>query len=180
MEIKELNSETVNAWFDFFDNRAFLDHEEWKGCYCTAFYYPKPEEYKNVSNKRREYANWLIETKRMCGYLAFEEGSVIGWVNTNNKECFPRLKSITNFEEKVLSIVCFNIEKEKRGNGIANKLLERVIEDAPIQGYKIIESYPKKRAQSEYGKWNGPYEMYKKNGFEEYEIGKVKVLRRYL
>jgi len=180
MLIKELNLDTMSDWFDFFDNRAFIDHEEWNGCYCTAFYYPKPREYENQSDRRKDYAKWLIETGRMKGYLAYEDGNVVGWVNTNEKQKYPRLDDINDASEKVLSIVCFIIQKEYRRKGIAKQLLSRIVEDAIERGYLVIEAYPKKRSKSEYGIWNGPYEMYKKSGFVDYKIGKVSVVRKYL
>jgi GNAT superfamily N-acetyltransferase len=178
--IKELSCELINDWFDFFENRAFADHEEWRGCYCTAFYYPKPEEYLSTSNRRKDYAQWLIETGRMCGYIAYDNGKVVGWVNVNDRAKYPRLTNINDNKEKVLSIVCFLVEKEHRGKGIAQKLLNRVIKDAKEKGYLIIEAYPKKKAKSEYGSWNGPYEMYKKSGFSEFEIEKNEVVRKLL
>lgn len=180
MEIKELKCELLHDWFDFFDNRAFTDHEEWKGCYCTAFYYPKPEEYSNQSNRRKDYARWLIETGRMRGYMAYENGNVVGWVNANDRAQYPRLRGIHDATETVLSIVCFIVEKEQRGKGIAQKLLNRVVEDAKEKGYSVIEAYPKKGAKSEYGRWNGPFEMYIRTGFSEFEIEKNKVVRLYL
>lgn len=180
MVIKELQPELLNDWLDFFENRAFADHDEWRGCYCTAFYYPKPEEYSSERNRRKDYAIWLIETGRMCGYMAYENGEVVGWVNSNNKSKYPRLESIYDGKEKILSIVCFLVEKEHRGKGIAQKLLNRIIGDAKEKGYSIIEAYPKKGAKSEYGRWNGPFEMYMKSGFSEYEIGKDKVVRKYI
>jgi GNAT superfamily N-acetyltransferase len=178
MVIKELTTSQINDWFDFFDNRAFADHEDWSGCYCTAFYSPRPEEYISPNKKRRDYAKWLIENGRMKGYLAYENGKIIGWVNCNDKSQFPRLNEINLMNDKVLSIVCFIVEKEHRRKGIAQKLLNRIIKDANDKGFSIIEAYPKKKATSEYGTWNGPYEMYIKNGFEDFKIEKSYVVRR--
>ena len=180
MLIRELNLETMPDWFDFFDNRAFLDHEEWNGCYCTAFYYPKSKEYVKQSDRRKDYAKWLIETGRMKGYLAYADEKVVGWVNTNEKNNYPRLKDIYNGSEKVLSIVCFIVQKEYRRKGIARQLLGKIVEDAKERDYLVIEAYPKKRSKSEYGIWNGPYEMYIKSGFEDYKIDKVNVVRKYI
>ena len=180
MIIKELRFELLDDWLDFFENRAFKDHDEWRGCYFTAFYYPKPEEFLCKSNRRKDYATWLIETGRMCGYMAYENNKVVGWVNSNDKSKYPRLDSIQEEREKILSIACFIVEKEHRGKGIAKKLLNKIIEDAKEKGYAIIEAYPKKGAKSEYGRWNGPFEMYMKSGFSEYEIGKNKVVRKYI
>ena len=175
--IKELTTDTINDWFDYFDNRAFEDNEEWRGCYCTAFYYPKPVEYISTSNRRREYAKWLIETGRMHGYMAYEDNKVVGWVNANDKAKYPRLNNIYDKNEKVLSIVCFLIEKEYRGKGIAKSLLVSIINAAKDKGFSIVEAYPKKKSKSEYGRWNGPYDMYIKYGFTEYEISNNKVVR---
>jgi hypothetical protein len=61
MVIKELSFELVNDWLDFFENRAFEDHEEWRGCYCTAFYYPKPEEYTSQITEGRIMPNGLLK-----------------------------------------------------------------------------------------------------------------------
>jgi ribosomal protein S18 acetylase RimI-like enzyme len=139
----------MSDWFDFFDNRAFIDNKEWKGCYCTAFYYPKPKEYVNPSDKRKDYAKWLIENGRMKGYLAYTDDKVVGWVNANEKKNYPRLDDIYDASEKVLSIVCFIVQKEYRRKGIAKQLLNRIVEDAKERGYLVIEAYPKKRSKSE-------------------------------
>ena len=63
---------------------------------------------------------------------------------------------------------------------MAKKLLNRIMEDAKAKGYSVIEAYPKRGAKSEYGQWNGPFEMYKKSGFIEYEIEKNKTVRKYI
>ena len=178
MVIKELRSELLQDWKEFFDCRAFEDHQEWRGCYCTAFYYPKPAEYLSASSKRIDYAKWLIETGRMCGYLAYDGDKVVGWVNANDRAKYPRLRHLVDGEESVLSIVCFIVQKEQRGKGIAKMLLDKIMQDAKGKGYSVIEAYPKKGAKSEYGRWNGPFEMYQKAGFTEHEIQKDKVVRK--
>lgn len=180
MVIKELRSELMADWFDFFDHRAFADHEEWNGCYCTAFFRPRPPEYSSPSRKRRDYARWLIETGRMKGYLAYEHGKVVAWVNTNSKTQFPRLAPLEDGAQDVLSIACFIVQKEYRGKGIAQKLLDRIIKDAKERGIRTIEAYPARRPKDEYGAWNGPYAMYERNGFADHRIDKTSVVRRAL
>jgi GNAT superfamily N-acetyltransferase len=178
MDIKALEKGLIDDWFDFFDNRGFADHAEWNTCYCTAFYYPRLAEYPGEGKKKRDYARWLIETGRMRGYMAYEDGQVVGWVNANDKKQFPRLAEICADGEKVLSVVCFLIEREHRGKGIAQALLDRIIEDAKDSAYMAIEAYPKKRATSEFGTWNGPYEMYIKSGFKDCRIGTTNAVRK--
>jgi len=180
MVIKELRSDLMADWFEFFDHRAFADHEEWNGCYCTAFFRPRPPEYSSPSKKRRDYAAWLIETGRMRGYMAYESGKVVGWVNVNHKGQFPRLSGLVAGDEEVLAITCFIVQKDFRGKGIAQKLLDRIIKDAKARGIGTIEAYPKKRSKTEFGNWNGPYSLYEKNGFGDFRIGTTSVVRRAL
>jgi ribosomal protein S18 acetylase RimI-like enzyme len=180
MTIKELKIELMDDWFEFFETRAFEDHAEWRGCYCTAFFYPKPAEYSDPGKRRKDYARWLIETGRMAGYMAYEKGKVIGWVNANDKAMFTRLAGMKGESGKILSIVCFLVEKAHRGKGIASKLLERILKDAEARGFSAIEAYPKKRARSEFGTWNGPFGMYERRGFIEQGSGDGKVVRKRL
>jgi len=180
MTVRALSDELLDDWLDFFENRAFEDNDEWRGCYLTACFYPKPEEYRNQSKRRKDYAIWLVKTGRMGGYMAYEEGKVVGWVNSNNRDQFPRFRGADRSDEAVLSIVCFIVEKPYRGRGIAKSMLASIVEDAKGKGYSVIEAYPKRGAKSEYGRWNGPFEMYKSAGFVEHERDKMKVVRKYL
>ena len=180
MFITKMKPEHSGDWFDFFDNRAFADHEDWKGCYCTGPFFPRVKEYENMSRKRKDYAKWLMEKGIMKGYLAYENGKVVGWCNVNDKSAFSKLNNIQTDEENVISITCFIIQKEYRGKGIAQKILDKVIEDARENNTKIIEAYPKKNSKTEFGKFHGPYSMYEKNGFKFEKVRDFDVARRYL
>ncbi|HET7839093.1 MAG TPA: GNAT family N-acetyltransferase [Rectinemataceae bacterium] len=180
MIIKAMRRESASDWFEFFDNRAFADHEDWKGCYCTGFFMPRLEAYPGRAIKRKDYAAWLIEHELMKGYLGYENGRVVAWCNVNRKSAFPKLKEINEGGEEVLSIACFLVEKPYRRRGIAQKLLSRIIKDAKQEGIAIIEAYPRPRAQTEYGKYRGPFSMYEKNGFKVERVMGMDVMRRHL
>lgn len=180
MIIKVLRRENAPDWFDFFDTRAFADHPDWKGCYCTGFFMPRLAEYEGASAKRRDYAAWLIGEGRMKGYMAYENGKVIAWCNVNAKAAFPKLGAAEEADPKVLSIACFTVQKEYRRRGIAQKLLDRVIKDAKKEGVAVVEAYPRKAARTEYGNYHGSWEMYAKNGFLPEKLQTGEVMRRYL
>jgi GNAT superfamily N-acetyltransferase len=180
MIIKEMKPEHASDWFDFFDNKAFADHEEWKGCYCTGPFTPRIKDYENTSRKRREYATWLVENRIMRGYLAYEDGRVVGWCNVNDKSVFTKYNNLQTDEENVISITCFVIQKEYRGRGIAQKILDKIIEDAKMNHKKIIEAYPRPKSRTEFGNFHGPYSMYEKNGFILEKVREVEVARLYL
>ena len=180
MIIKAMKDENVSDWFDFFDNRAFADHPDWKGCYCTGPFTPRLKEYASKSPVRKEYAKWLIENDRMQGYLVYENGKVVGWCNVNMKPALPKYNDFSKESENIISIACFMVQKEYRRKGIAQKLLRRIIKDAREKGIRVIEAYPRVKAQTEYGNFHGPYSMYEKNGFIVERINGVDVVRKYL
>jgi GNAT superfamily N-acetyltransferase len=181
MEISKLSGENISGWLDFFDNRAFSDHQEWKTCYCTYYFQPKPENYAKERPKKRDYAIWLIHNGFMQGYMAYEDTKVIGWCNANRKDRFTRLmEEKQDREEKIKSIVCFLVEKQYRNKGVATALLKQVIDDARKEGFAIIEAYPNKESKSEYRNYHGAYEMYMSHGFIENNDKDALVVRKYL
>jgi GNAT superfamily N-acetyltransferase len=180
MIIKAMKYENASDWFDFFDSRAFADHQDWKGCYCTGPFTPRLKEYDSKNPIRKEYAKWLIENDMMKGYLAYENGKVIGWCNVNMKSALPKYDDGSEESANVISIACFMVQKEYRRKGIAQKLLNRIIKDAQEEGIRIIEAYPRIKAQTEYGNFHGAYSMYEKNGFKSEHIDGIDVVRRYL
>lgn len=166
MRIIKLSRRNVDAWLDFFDNRAFSDHNAWKGCYCTYYYYPKFEVGKNVGRSRREYAKWLIENNKMTGYLVYEKGKVIGWCNAGPKQNYSKLNRANQLHKGTKSIVCFILEARYRGQGIAKKILRRIIKDSKQDGTEKLEAYPNIRAKNQFGHYHGPIDMYLKEGFK--------------
>ena len=180
MIIKAMKDESALDWFDFFDNRAFADHQDWKGCYCTGPFLPRLKGYTNKSPIRKEYAKWLIENSMMKGYLAYDNGKVVGWCNVNMKSVFPKYNDASEESTNVISIACFMVQKEYRRKGIAQNLLTRIIKDAKKEGIRIIEAYPRINAKTEYGNFHGPFSLFEKNGFISEKINDVDVVRKYL
>jgi GNAT superfamily N-acetyltransferase len=173
MRIIKLSSKNSAAWLDFFDTQAFKDHEEWKGCYCTFYFYPKIKG--SIGKTKREYAQWLIEKGYMQGYVVYENKKVIGWCNVGDKWAYSRLTNGLGVkEEGVKSIVCFVIQKEYRRQGIARKIVKRIIKDSKEDGTKVIEAYPSNTAENEYSHYHGPEKLYKEEGFKEEKEGNGK------
>ena len=84
-------------------------------------------------------------------------------------------------DEKVKSVVCFEIAPEYRGRGLATALLQRVCEDALQDGYEYVEAYPAIREKKEELDFTGPVRLYEKLGFTRFEQrGKMLVMRKKL
>lgn len=88
--------------------------------------------------------------------------------NTNTKSecgnCISWLSFMQSVESddpglKVKSIFCYVIAPEMQRKGIATKLLERVCMDAQMDGFDVVESYPKKEFVSVARDFMGPSSM---------------------
>lgn len=109
----------------------------------------------------------------MNGFLAYKNGSPIGWCNTNLKEKYPLLikdKDINYpYEGKIASIVCFIIAPEYRKQGIARKLLRFAIDYYSSNEFNFIEAYPRRNVKSDASNYKGPLSMYESEGFSIYK-----------
>lgn len=179
IKIKKLSSELINDWLYYFDNTAFSDNGEWKGCYCMCYHWNEELQKKKSWNcsesdaqYNRECAINYISKGLMQGYLAYYDKNVIGWCNTNDKSAYDNVNFALPMEEsekskKVKSIVCFCIAPEYRDKGVATELLERICSDAKNEGYDYVESYPFIHDANK--SYHGPQSMYEKNGFIEHK-----------
>lgn len=99
----------------------------------------------------------------MQGYLAYEGDKVVGWMAANS---FKNFVALPPGPENVAAIICFVVEKEHQGKGVATRLLDYALEDLPNQGYVAVNSAP--LASGEFHEWGyrGPRSMFEKAGFE--------------
>ena len=168
-EIKKLTIDLLDDWLAYFDNVAFADNDEWVGCYCMCYHWNETlasqqqwDCSKTGAAYNRERAIEFIKQGHMQGYLAYRDGTVVGWCNANDKQAYHSVHMDFSSKDKVKSIVCFCISPNFRGKGIASKLLDRVCADAAEDGYEYIEAYPFVKDEYTY---HGTKSMYEKNGF---------------
>jgi ribosomal protein S18 acetylase RimI-like enzyme len=165
IELKRLSTETLHDFLNYFDHRAFLNDEDWAGCYCQAYLHPPetPEEEVFGEGKARQVACDKVSDGSMDGYLAYSEGAVIGWMAAGSSLLF---KALPDADDKVARILCFNIDPDRRQQGIANRLLDLVIEDLRQRGFAAVEAAPRDEPMSEKG-FQGSIKMYEDRGFEK-------------
>lgn len=174
--VRRLTSELLDDWLSFFDRDAFSDNDEWCGCYCMCYHWDSELAKKRAweCDKRRAKFNRkqainLIKTGGMQGYLAYVQGKVVGWCNSNDKKAYNNVnfnfaEEVPDNGEKIKSIVCFSVAPKYRGYGVATALLNYVCKDAKADGFDLVEAYP--FAHNENHAYHGPLSMYKKNGFK--------------
>ena len=171
-EIYALSEDKIDDFIYFFDELAFSDDDEWKGCYCV-FYHVSDDSSEKID--RKKMAIELIKQKKLNGYLAYCDGKVIGWCNTSDKKSYPRIVNDKTLWDKnddnkrIKSIVCFTIALSMRSKGVATKLLERICAGTKSENYDYIESYPRKDVKEFSRNYKGTVGMYKKLGFDLYK-----------
>jgi ribosomal protein S18 acetylase RimI-like enzyme len=180
-DLKRLSVDTLDDFLDYFDHRAFVDNAEWSGCYCQ-FYLGTPDEDIPLDQKKeqnRALACSRVETGEMDGYLLYSGDKVIAWCAAGNSMLYLDFPDAT---DKLARILCFNVEPNLRGQGIATELLDLVIADLAERGFEAVEAAPVTEVAEGRIPYRGTLSMFVKIGFEKVmELsGNHTLVRRYL
>jgi len=183
IEIKLFSKELKQDYLFLFDNMIHKENPDWAKCYCNDYHF-----LGDVETCTRDMSRVMIidriDKNELRGYLVYSSGKVIGWCNVNSRSNYQRLLRDYNLmvkpEEKVCSVVCFLIHPDYRRQGLAQKILNKIIVDYSDSEYDYLESYPKK-GETSTSNFNGPMELYLKNDFAVYkEYDKYFVMRKKL
>ena len=168
VEVRAVTSEELADFLRFFDGTAFSDNPKWSSCYCQCFY----EDHSVVkwadrtAAQNRAMACERIQAGLMQGYLAYVDGSPVGWCNAAPRTLLHALddEPIPDAAQ-VGAIVCFLVEPSHRGRGVAKRLLEAACEGLRKQGLRIAEGNPRNEATSNAENHFGPLSLYLSAGF---------------
>jgi GNAT superfamily N-acetyltransferase len=195
LTIKPLTPDLTDAYLDYFDNRAFENDDGNPNgpCFCNVPQMMTDEVYEMVregelkSNLRNNAAQ-QISKGQLSGYLAFDGDIPIGWCNAAAMDSYPvnKWQFIPDFARqsiigKTMSVVCFSIAPNYRGQGVSTALLERAIADAKAAGFAAVEGYAHMRNERDAFDFKGPTKLYEKSGFKPVnEQDGVVVMRKLL
>lgn len=178
--LKRLGTETLHDFLEYFDHRAFLNDEDWAGCYCQAYLHPPGTDAGEIfgEGRARAMACDKVVEGSMDGYLAYSEGKVVGWCAAAESKMF---QAIPGAEDKLARIICFNIDPDLRGQSLASRMLDLILDDLEKRGFEAVEAAPR---DEEFGprSFQGTKDMFAKRGFDEImELTPGQTLmRRYL
>lgn len=174
--VQPVTSDVMDDWLQLFDHDGFADNPAWAACYCTEPHLA-PAEAGDVDDaswqQRRTQMIDLLGTGRSYGYLAYVDGRPAGWVNASKRSDYALYRlggDADPADADVVGISCFVIAPPYRRHGLAQRLLERVIADAPARGVAYVEAYPPTEArEGDSGNFRGPVSMYEALAFEPLE-----------
>jgi len=177
--VTPLTPDRVDDFLRFFDHEqgpAFADNPEWAKCYCHFYQVPRAIDWPSLPGDANRLAmRSRIEVGEMEGFLAYENGEVVGWMNAQPRHklryCFDRMRisptELTCRDFEAAAIVCFVVAPQRRRGGIARTLLAGGSAILAARGIKVIDAFPFKAGASEASAdhYHGPLSMFLSAGF---------------
>jgi ribosomal protein S18 acetylase RimI-like enzyme len=110
-----------------------------------------------------------VRAGREPGLLAYEDGVAVGWVAIAPRDEYTAIVKSPQYRPResgggtsVWAIVCFAVDKEARGKGVATELVDAAVEYAFAHGATSVEAYPHVANATDY---MGHVELYRRAGF---------------
>lgn len=148
------------------------------GCWCM---YWRDRTLSHGEPKKQALAA-LVREGREPGLLAYSDGVPVGWVSVAPREEFPHILTSPQYRPRdegggssVWSIVCFAVDRDKHGQGVAAALLAGAIAHAFARGASSIEAYPH---VSQPGDYMGTLGLYRRAGFEQVRAANQRAIVR--
>ena len=158
-----------------FDDLAALFEEggDPRWCWCTYFRVRGRDWSNSTAAVNRAELAARADDEPPAGLLAYEGGTVVGWVSLGPRETYDRLthsKVLGPVDEApVWSVVCFVVGKRARGRGVARTMLDAAIDHARRRGATHLEAYPTDTDGSRMpaaNLYSGTLRMFEDAGFE--------------
>ena len=177
IEIRKLAPAMAEEYVRFFDVTPHDVNVDEQKCYCVTWRsdasYANAGHWFPTREERRARAIEFVQNGWLQGYLAYCGERIVGWCNAN-ADCrmgLDYLRAFWPLEEtdasvRVKSVFCFVVAPDVQRQGVATKLLERVIEDAAADGFDFVEAYVHKEYVHENHDFRGPLAMFLKCGFD--------------
>jgi GNAT superfamily N-acetyltransferase len=140
----EFHPLTTDRWADFV--RLFGQRGACGGCWCMWWRVHRAQftKQKGAGNKRA--MKGIVASGEVPGLLAMDNGEPVGWCCVGPREMFPVLARSRVLrpvdDQPVWSVVCFFVDRSRRGQGLSRALLRAAVTYAAEHGARIVEGYP--------------------------------------
>ena len=170
LTLRPLGPENAQESLNYLENLYFHHAPDWSGCFCRFYHNncSNEEWSKRTPQHNKSEALESIHNGSMKGFLAYHEDQVIGWVNANRVDAYPRLE---NFVEayvrspKTGCLVCFVIHPDYRRQGVARALLKEAVDQFTGDGYDAVLAFPFESKDEPEKAYRGSLSMYLELGF---------------
>ncbi|HTW56476.1 MAG TPA: GNAT family N-acetyltransferase [Thermoplasmata archaeon] len=154
-------------------------HGIFGGCWCISFHLREGEG-KQGAAAYRAMKEARVRAGTAHAAMVFDGPNAVGWCQFGPTEELPNIKSRKAYEVGVRTlpdwrITCFFIDRERRGEGIANRALRAALREIARLGGGTVEAYPEDVAGRKVSRsflWSGTTGMFEKEGFaKDRQIG---------
>lgn len=146
--------------------------ESCRGC----LYWEFPEEFEKATSEKRielekKKKEWFLQTLKTfgnCGKIIYFNDVPVGYAQYAPSTHLPQSSKyesgpVGRLEEGVVFLSCLYIaDKNMRGKGLGEKLLEAVVADLNKRGFKAVETFARRGSSNNP---SGPVEFYTERGF---------------
>ena len=156
------------------DFKTLLGSSDFGGCFCAVWTAYAPDWESRCSDKSAP--NFFSTADRVkaghhAGYMVYDDDKLAAWTGSGPKTCFPLLQSklgsrASPFVAQTWSIGCVAVKTEFRGKGLADKIIDAVVDLAQENNASQIEAYPV-RPFHEPRVYRGTEGLYRRHGFTE-------------
>jgi GNAT superfamily N-acetyltransferase len=164
----EAHPVTKERWPDLVE---FFDRPVARTCFCM--YYRKTGAATGVGRENRRAMKALVDRGTVPGLIGYEDGVPVAWVSVGPREDYPKLHRSPIMkpvdDRPVWSIVCFFVDRDARGRGLSERMLEAAADYARSRGAYLLEAYPvdKDERSDPDAMFFGARSIYDRAGFEE-------------
>lgn len=151
----------------------FRTGAETRWCWCAYFRRSAREFGEASAADNRAALELLAAGEPAAGYLAYRDGTPVGWVSAGPIDGYARIGGSRFYPRldprPIWSVVCFFVAPAERRRGAARALLHAAVAAARAAGAPAIEAYPIDATgpRSASALYRGPLPLYLAAGFAE-------------
>ena len=163
----EVHPATKDRWGDLV---SLFDRPIVRTCFCM--FYRKTGS-TGVGSQNRKAMRALVNRGTVPGLIGYDEGVPVAWVSLAPREDYAKLRRSPIMkpvdDRPVWSIVCFFVDQDARGRGLAEGMLKAAVDHARSNGARLLEAYPVDSVERTHpdDMFFGAKSMYDRAGFRE-------------
>ncbi len=126
----------------------FSAHGVTAGCWCMWFIIPVKDYHMSADANRERLQDLTMTSAAPMGYVAIENGQVIGWCAAGPRERYvrgirtPTYRDPGDTRNDVWLAPCFFTDPKQRGRNITGSLLSAAVDAARAHGARAIDGFP--------------------------------------